>query len=112
MKRATAGGEWFWKRLRWMEPQYFLQPGPGSLHSLGPKEPMFLSETAGDKAESQGQLRRGIEYYLPQSGLEARQSWTESETPTPNLFCQPLAFSERWRGAELETRASACYSQT
>lgn len=46
-----------------MEPQHFLQLGPGSLHSLGPKKSMFLLETAGDKAESEGQLRRGIEYY-------------------------------------------------
>lgn len=61
--------------------------------------------------QSQGQLRRG-DRVLPQSGLEARQSWAGTETPTPNLFCQPLAFRERWRGAGLETRAAACYSQT
>lgn len=51
-QRAATGGDWLWKRLRWMEPEHFLQPGPGSLHSLGPKGPMFLLETAGDKAES------------------------------------------------------------
>lgn len=33
--------------------------GPGSLHSLGPKEPMFLLETAGDKAESRTAEEQG-----------------------------------------------------
>lgn len=109
-QRAATGGGWFWKRLRWKEPQHFLQPGLAGCTVLALRSQCFcwrLQETK----QSQGQLRNRVRV-LPQSGLEAQQSWAGTETPTPNLFCQPLAFRERWRGAGLETRAAACYSQT
>jgi hypothetical protein len=59
---------------------------------------MFLLETAGGKAERQGELKREDEA-LPQCGLEAQWSWAGTEPPTADLFCQPLAslaFRGRW----------------
>lgn len=74
---------------------YFLQLGSGRLHgALAPRSQCFRWRVQETK-QRQGQLRRGAGV-LPQCGLETQPSWAGTETPTPDLFCQPLAFRERW----------------